>query len=333
VQIKLARTIQERTIASLNERGLGARKVLDLSSALRPKLDRIGQELLLTLARVQPSLNAPDLVSRHAGRASSVLLPLGLTSDDVGALLAALTQLRTGTRSLRERILARKELRVGTTGDYAPFSLERQRVLRGADIARAQRFASSLGVSVRFVRTRWSTLMQDYARGAFDIAAGGISVTPERSAVARFSVPYHHGGKTAIARCQDRKKLATLADLDQPGVRAIVNPGGTNEAFARGHLSHAALRVFPDNRAIFVELVQRRADVMVTDDVEVELQTRLHPQLCRTTSELFAASDKAWLVQPDDDFARAVNAWLSAELQSGRAAKDLQRALSTTALR
>jgi hypothetical protein len=47
---------------------------------------------------------------------------------------------------------------------------------------------------------------------------------------------------------------------------------------------------------------------MVTDDVEVALQTRLQPQLCRTSGELFAASDKAWLVQPDDDFARDVNA-------------------------
>jgi cyclohexadienyl dehydratase len=101
-------------------------------------------------------------------------------------------------------------------------------------------------------------------------------------------------------------------------VRVIVNPGGTNERFARSQLSHAALRSFPDNRTIFAEIIQGRADVMVTDDVEVALQTKLHPQLCRTTRELFAPADKAWLVQPDEQLLREVDAWLSRELGAAR---------------
>jgi cyclohexadienyl dehydratase len=318
VQMQLARALQERTVASLSEHGWRGGKAPDLKTVLRPKLDRIGDQLLLTLARVQPALSVDDLVARHSERASRLLEPLGLTREQVGALLTALSQLRAGTQSALRRILARQELRVGTSGDYAPFSLERGKVLSGSDIARAQRFARSLQVSVRFVRTRWSTLMADYARGAFDIAVGGISVTPERSAVARFSLPYHHGGKTPIARCKDRKRFTTLAEIDQPSVRVIVNPGGTNEAFAKSQLSHASLRVFPDNRAIFAELVQGRADVMVTDDVEVALQTNAHPELCRTTSALFAPADKAWLVQPDEDLLRAVDAWLSAVEAGGQ---------------
>jgi cyclohexadienyl dehydratase len=314
LQMTLARALQERTIADLNERGLRGAPVRDLTRVLRPQLDRIGQELLLTLARVQPALAAPDLVTRERARAARLLAPFGVSADETNALLSALAALRTNTRPLYERIVAREELRVGTTGDYAPFSLEQRRVLSGLDITRAQRFAASLGVSVRFVRTRWSTLMQDYARGLFDLAASGISITPERSAVARFSLPYHHGGKTAIGRCKERDKLASLAAIDQPTVRVIVNPGGTNEAFARSQLSHADLRVFPDNRSIFMEIVRGRADVMVSDDVEVALQAELHPELCRTTQELFAPADKAWLVQHDDQLVRAADAFLKAEL-------------------
>jgi cyclohexadienyl dehydratase len=219
---------------------------------------------------------------------------------------------------------------VGTTGDYAPFSLEQHGVLRGSDVARVQRFAKTLGLGVRFIRTRWSSLMEDYVRGAFDIAAGGISITKERSAVARFSVPYHHGGKTAIGRCKERDKLTSLPAIDQPNVRVIVNPGGTNEAFARAQLSHATLRVFPDNRTIFTEIVRGRADVMVTDDVEVALQTKLHPELCRTTPELFAPADKAWLVQNDEELARAVDAFLAAELDQGAGASAPRRSREAT---
>lgn len=315
VQMKLARALQERTIAGLEQHGLGNARVLDLTRVLRPKLDRIGQEQLLLLARLQPTLAAPELASRYGARAQELLAPLGVSEADTRELLGALSTLRSGAGPRYAQIMARKELRVGTTGDYAPFSLEQHGVLRGLDIARVQRFAKSLGLDVRYVRTRWSSLMEDYARGAFDLAASGISVTKERSAVARFSLPYHHGGKTAIARCQDRAKLASLADIDQPSVRVIVNPGGTNDAFARAELSHATLRVFPDNRTIFEEIVRGRADVMITDDVEVALQVKLHKQLCRTTPALFSASDKAWLVQRDDELARAVDAFLEAELK------------------
>ena len=121
--------------------------------------------------------------------------------------------------------------------------------------------------------------MQDYADQRFDIALSGISVTADRLAVAAFSVPYHRGGKTPIVRCGTQARFDTLGGSRPARVRAIVNPGGTNERFAREHLTHAHLTVHPDNRSVFDEIVQGRADVMVTDDIEVELQTRRRPAL------------------------------------------------------
>jgi cyclohexadienyl dehydratase len=109
-------------------------------------------------------------------------------------------------------------------------------------------------------------------------------------------------------------------------VRAIVNPGGTNEAFVRARLAHANVRVFADNRAIFDELVEGRADVMITDDVEAELQHRRHPTLCRTTKLTFTEASKAWLVQPDDTLVSAVDRWLTDRLHDGTVARLLRRA-------
>ena len=45
-----------------------------------------------------------------------------------------------------------------------------------------------------------------------------------------------------------------MEDFDKPGVKAIVNPGGTNERFARGSLKQAEIVVFPDNTKIFDEI-------------------------------------------------------------------------------
>ena len=46
------------------------------------------------------------------------------------------------------------------------------------------------------------------------------------------SIPYLSSGKAAIARDEDVEKYNSINAINQPGVRVIINPGGTNESFA-----------------------------------------------------------------------------------------------------
>jgi cyclohexadienyl dehydratase len=219
-------------------------------------------------------------------------------------------------------------LRIATTGDYAPFSLERDGRLSGADIALAQSLAADLGLEAVFVPTSWPTLMQDLAAGRFDVAISGISITPERAAAASFSLPYHAGGKTILARCAERARFDSAQELDDPAVRVVVNPGGTNEAWVRTNLGRAQIRMHPDNRTIFNEIVAGRADAMVTDDVEAELQARHHPQLCRTLPGTLTRAHKAVLMPRDAALEAAVDAWLQRQLDAGVPATLLREALA-----
>ena len=77
--------------------------------------------------------------------------------------------------------------------------------------------------------TTWPTLTRDLAAGSFDIAMGGLSVTLERQKSGFFSQPYLRGGETPISRCGETAKFDSLSDIDRPGVRVAVNPGGANE--------------------------------------------------------------------------------------------------------
>ena len=80
-----------------------------------------------------------------------------------------------------DAIRAAGVLRVGTTGDYKPFSYRTGTgTYVGLDIEMAESLAWSLGVKLELVATTWPTLMQDLAANRFDIAMGGISITPER---------------------------------------------------------------------------------------------------------------------------------------------------------
>jgi len=157
-----------------------------------------------------------------------------------GLLLAALWAAAIAAPAFAEgsrldAILESHALRVGTTGDYRPFTAldKKSGEYSGFDIDMARSLAQALGVQIEFVPTTWSNLAKDLAGGVFDIVMGGVSVTLDRQRKGFFSAPYMRDGKTPIARCADEEKFQTLSEIDRPGVKVIANPGGTNERFDR----------------------------------------------------------------------------------------------------
>src|SRR4051794_3315856 len=121
-------------------------------------------------------------------------------------------------------------LRVGTTGDYTPFSLKQpDGTYEGADIDMAHDLAARLGVRVEFVPTVWVDLLDDFLAGKFDIAMGGVTVNEARAARAFFSIPNVVDGKRPLCRIEDRDRFTSIEAIDQPGVRVVANPGSANE--------------------------------------------------------------------------------------------------------
>ena len=90
---------------------------------------------------------------------------------------------RLGRRSKLAEILHRGILRVGTTGDYRPFTYldKTSGAYSGLDVDLAHSLADALGVKVEFVATSWPTLAKDFDADLFDIAMGGVSITLERA--------------------------------------------------------------------------------------------------------------------------------------------------------
>ena len=221
--------------------------------------------------------------------------------------------------SALDRIIERGTLKVGTTGDYKPFSYRsKDDRFIGLDPDMAADLARALGVKLELVPTSWPTLMHDYQNHRFDIAMSGISVNLDRQKAAWFSAPYQRDGKTPIALCAHQNDYQTLEQIDQPGVRVIVNPGGTNERFAREHLQRATIVDHPDNVTIFDQIVQGKADLMMTDAIETRLQANLHPELCAIhPDQPFNFSEKAVLLPRDMDLKLFVDQWLRQLRESG----------------
>src|SRR3989442_7608841 len=90
-------------------------------------------------------------------------------------------------------------LRVGTSGDYPPFSLARDDRLEGLDVEVARRFARDSGRRLELVRFRWPELTRDLAAGRFDLAMGRVTLRPERAVAGVFTRPVAAAGAVVLA--------------------------------------------------------------------------------------------------------------------------------------
>lgn len=204
-------------------------------------------------------------------------------------------------------------LKVCTTGDYRPFTHldPADKTYSGVDIKMAEDLAKSLEAKPKYVATTWANLTKDVAAGRCDIAVGGVSITLPRARQVYFSEPTREDGKTPIIRCADKGKFGegTLKDIDKQGTTVIVNPGGTNEQFARANIKQATIKLHPENTTIFQEIIEGRADVMMTDASETRYQSKIHPELCSLHPEKpFTFSEKAYaLPRGDEEFKEYVD--------------------------
>ena len=243
---------------------------------------------------------------------------------------AGLTGKGAFAQSRLDEIVARGTLRVGLTGDYWPFSrLDKDTgVYSGIDADMAKSLADALGVKPRIVPTTWAALLPDITAGRFDIGMGGISITLPRQMAALFSQPVMRTGKAAIARCPERDRYVSLAAIDRPGVRVLVNPGGTNERFDRTNLRQAQIVPFPDNTRIFDALANGLGDVTITDAVEAKVQQRLHPALCAIhPDQPFDFGELGYLLPRDMVFKQFVDQWLHIAQENGSQARLMERYL------
>ncbi len=350
LQIRLAKNVQKGWFDSWSIQGAEPpRDIPDLDSELRPKLINLGDQIIENLPRALAELHN---VHRSGLAQAQQLAMVDKNIDQRFISLAMKRQLLDALKAVRlqppsnidrlAQIRARGVLRVGTTGDYKPFSfIDSAGQLSGIDIDLASNLAASLGLELALVKTSWPTLMTDFAADHFDIAMSGITRTAARQQQAFFSEPYLMGGKTPIARCDTRHLLNSLDNIDHAEIRVIVNPGGTNEKYVRKHINHAQVIVHPDNTTIFEQIIKRHADVMITDAIEVKVQQAMHPELCGTmlskglnkglnrelkgelsvsdkSGGLLTHAVKAYLLPRDKALKQAVDGWLSDVQRSGK---------------
>ena len=281
----------------------------DLTATIRPQLLELGDQILSQLS---------DTRSLPFARFQKATRIEGLSLAHQQALFEALAGIERYP-SRWQQIQKSRILRVGTMLDYAPFSyLSEGGEREGLDIVLATQLAESLGARLVWVRTSWPTLMKDFRSGAFDVGMSGISIIPSRAREGFFTTAYHEGGKTPITQCNLKNRFASLDAIDRAGVRVIVNPGGTNERYVNSALKAATIVRHPDNETIFEALRAGKADLMITDAIEVLVMAKRYDDLCPSMpGSLLTQQNKGWLLAKDPALLARVEQFLGPLIESG----------------
>lgn len=215
-------------------------------------------------------------------------------------------------------------LRVGTSGDYPPFSSMKDGHVSGFDAALLEAYAADRGYRLEWVRFRWPELMADFGAHRFDLAASGLTLRPERSLAGRYTVPVARNGALLLLRRPawapatnpSEAPLALLHALDRPEFRVAVNRGGHLERVARAQFHAATVTAIPDNAAVRQALASGQADAALTNTVE-------GPHWAEGLSGIervgpFTRDEVAFYVEPSrGELAADLDTWLLAQESSG----------------
>ena len=196
------------------------------------------------------------------------------------AVLATLSFTQAAVAGPRlDKIMETKVIRVGTPGDYRPFAIKTDGGYSGHDIDVIETMAKELGVKIEYVPTSWPNLVKDLQGDKFDVAVGGITRNVNRIRLVEMLPGYAPFGKVALVRSADKARFTTADALNQPGVRVIKNPGGTNEAYVLANLKAAQVATHDKNAEIPGLIAEGKGDVMITETYEALHYAKADPRL------------------------------------------------------
>lgn len=196
---------------------------------------------------------------------TSRLLTLSVGAVAAIALTGCAKDADTTTTESGVKVVEEGVLTICTHLPYEPFEFTESGEVVGFDIDVLRIAADAEGLDTKVVDTPWETIVSGNAleSGDCDVAAGAMTITPERVAVMDFSEPYFEATQALLTR--KGSGYSSLEDL--AGKRIAVQEGTTGETYVKENLPKGAKAVSYEDSVLMMEAVNNeRADAGVNDN-------------------------------------------------------------------
>jgi polar amino acid transport system substrate-binding protein len=190
----------------------------------------------------------------------------------------------------------------------------------GLDIDLVRQLAQDMHWQIELVPTTWNTGIDDLRAGHFDLLAAGLSVTPQRALLLKYSRPY---GDFALGVVVNSKALGKDDQLTlQTGAgnhKIAVLSGTVTAATAKEYFGNSDLVEVNDENKAIQDLRSGALDGLVAEQPLPDALARAYPDQLHTLDvSTYGRTAHAFAVRTEDQkLADVVNAWLTYEDAAG----------------
>ncbi len=172
-----------------------------------------------------------------------------------------------------------------------------------------------------FRQMTWESILASISSGAageFDVAADGITYTPERDQTADFSMLYQAYDETLLVR-EGEDRFTTSAELIALGDYMVATQvGTTNEVTAKNIFGEDHVQSFEDFPVAVTALENDDVDAVVVDRPAAEGFIETQGGLMTIEESLTGIQGLAFAFPPGSDLIHPINAAMAALMASGR---------------
>jgi polar amino acid transport system substrate-binding protein len=165
-----------------------------------------------------------------------------------------------------DRILAKKELVVGTAANMPPLNMTtKDGQIIGMEIDIAFMIASGLDVKVTFKPMHFNELLPALEAGQVDMILSGMTITTSRNLRVAFAGPYFISGKSILVKEANVSSLDSISKMDSPDKVLVALKGSTSQFFVERFMPKAKLVLADDYDQAVAMVRQDKALAMVAD--------------------------------------------------------------------
>ena len=173
------------------------------------------------------------------------------------ALIAAVCMAALAGPALAEKII------VATDTNFPPFEFkDKSGQHTGFDVELWDAVAKVIGLEYELQPMDFNGIIPGLQTHQLDVGIAGMTIKPERAEVVDFSDPYYDAGLLLLVR-NDTTDINAIEDLK--GKVVSTKLGTTSEDFAKKNAAAKEVKLFPNNDAMFLELMTGGADAVIFD--------------------------------------------------------------------
>jgi polar amino acid transport system substrate-binding protein len=184
----------------------------------------------------------------------------------LGVLGVARAGEATRVAPVLDRIMAKKELVVGTAADMPPLNMTfKDGKIVGMEVDIATMMADSIGVKLTLKPMHFNDLLPALEAGQVDLILSGMTMTPLRNTQVAFAGPYFGSGKSVLIKQENVASLQNTEMMNAPDVTVAALKGSTSQRFVERFAPKAKLVLTDDYDQAIALVLDNKVRAMVAD--------------------------------------------------------------------